>query len=156
MADPRSRNKESDLPDIHMNTAKGLTMAMPDIRMATAKGMTIDKDIRMDTAKPGTTLKHGPKMWEKELLDSSEVRRKATVAQLCQSYFRPWCIPIILLLLGPMFVRSCSGCLRFPRLLLQPPRLHRCTQGPACTLRPRHSEAEPNTVRVWEGVQVLS
>ncbi|KAI0762504.1 kinase-like protein [Fomes fomentarius] len=65
-----------------MNTAKGLTMAMPDIHMATAKGMTIDKDIRMDTAKPGTTLKHGPKMWEKELLDSSEVRRKATVAQL--------------------------------------------------------------------------
>ncbi|RDX51577.1 kinase-like protein [Lentinus brumalis] len=71
------------LPDIHMNTAKGLTMSVPDIRMATAKGMTMDKDIRMDTAKPGTTLKQtGFKMWEKELIDSPEVRRKATVAQL--------------------------------------------------------------------------
>ncbi len=74
------------LPDIHMNTAKGLTMSVPDIRMATAKGMTMDKDIRMDTAKPGTTLKQtGFKMWEKELIDSPEVRRKATVAQLCES-----------------------------------------------------------------------
>ena len=77
-----NQNAYSELPDIHMNTAKGLTMAVPDIRMATAKGMTID-DIHMDTAKAGTTLKAGFKMWEKELIDSPEVRRKATVAQLC-------------------------------------------------------------------------
>ncbi|KAI0717491.1 kinase-like protein [Cerioporus squamosus] len=74
---------QAELPDIHMNTAKGLTMSVPDIRMNTAKGLTVDKDIRMDTAKPGTTLKQpGFKLWEKELLDSPEVRRKATVAQL--------------------------------------------------------------------------
>ena len=81
----RTKAPYSELPDIHMNTAKGLTMAVPDIRMATAKGMTVDKDIRMETAKAGTTLKQGAfKMWEKELLDSPEVRRKATVAQLCE------------------------------------------------------------------------
>ena len=82
----QSQAPYSELPDIHMNTAKGLTMSVPDIRMATAKGMTVDKDIRMETAKAGTTLKQGAfKMWEKELLDSPEVRRKATVAQLCES-----------------------------------------------------------------------
>ena len=80
----RTKAPYSELPDIHMNTAKGLTMAVPDIRMATAKGMTVDKDIRMETAKAGTTLKQGFKLWEKELLDSPEVRRKATVAQLCE------------------------------------------------------------------------
>ena len=78
-----NQSQYSDLPDIHMNTAKGLTVGLPDVRMATAKGMTID-DIHMDTAKAGTTLKAGFKMWEKELLDSPEVRRKATVAQLCE------------------------------------------------------------------------
>ncbi|TBU30762.1 kinase-like protein [Dichomitus squalens] len=66
-----------------MNTAKGMTIGMPDIRMATAKGLTVDKDIRMETAKAGTTIRQGAfKMWEKELLESPEVRRKATVAQL--------------------------------------------------------------------------
>ena len=82
----QSQAPYSELPDIHMNTAKGLTMSVPDIRMATAKGMTVDKDIRMDTAKPGSTVRQGTafKMWEKELLDSPEVRRKATVAQLCE------------------------------------------------------------------------
>ena len=86
------RNKQNqnqspygELPDIHMNTAKGMTMSVPDIRMATAKGMTMDKDIRMDTAKTNTTIRQGAfKVWEKELLDSPEVRRKATVAQLCE------------------------------------------------------------------------
>ena len=78
----QNQSQYSDLPDIHMNTAKGLTVGLPDVRMATAKGMTID-DIHMDTAKAGTTLKAGFKMWEKELIDSPEVRRKATVAQLC-------------------------------------------------------------------------
>lgn len=90
MANPYSRtpiqnqNAYDGLPDIHMNTAKGFTMSVPDVRMNTAKGMTMDKDIRMDTAKANTTIKQGAfKVWEKELLDSPEVRRKATVAQLC-------------------------------------------------------------------------
>ncbi|KAG9310253.1 kinase-like protein [Chiua virens] len=40
-------------------------------------------DIKMSTAKAGTTLKpSGFQLWERELLDSSEVKRKATVAQL--------------------------------------------------------------------------
>lgn len=86
---PRKQNPTQDvydgLPDIHMNTAKGLTVGVPDIRMATAKGMTFDKDIYMDTAKANTTVKQGAfKVWEKELLESPEVRRKATVAQLCE------------------------------------------------------------------------
>jgi cell cycle protein kinase DBF2 len=72
-----------------MDTAKGLT-ALPqsysDIRMATAKGHFND-DIRMDTARGGdSTIKQtGFQVWEKQLLESSEVKRKATVAQLCKS-----------------------------------------------------------------------
>lgn len=76
--------------DVHMDTAKGMTMGLPDIRMNTAKAMTLGNDIRMDTARGlggGTsTLKNNPlKSWEKELLDSTEVKRKSTVAQLCKS-----------------------------------------------------------------------
>ncbi|KAI0665822.1 kinase-like domain-containing protein [Trametes maxima] len=88
MATPLSRKAQGqslygELPGIHMNTAKGMTMSIPDVRMATAKGMTMDKDIRMDTAKSNTTIRGGHfKVWEHELLDSPEVRRKATVAQL--------------------------------------------------------------------------
>ncbi|EPS99674.1 hypothetical protein FOMPIDRAFT_1024135 [Fomitopsis schrenkii] len=69
------------LPDIHMNTAKGLTIAANDVHMATAKGL--DADVRMETAKAGTTVKqNGFQVWERELIESPEVRRKATVAQL--------------------------------------------------------------------------
>ncbi|KAG8916876.1 hypothetical protein FRC00_014289, partial [Tulasnella sp. 408] len=55
--------------------------AMQDVRMDTAKGTM--GDVRMETARP-TTSKRGPnlKLWERELVDSQEVRRKATVAQL--------------------------------------------------------------------------
>lgn len=68
-----------------MNTQKGYTASSPDIHMATAKGMTLANDITMQTARVDTTLKQGRfKMWEQELLDSPEVRRKATVAQLCE------------------------------------------------------------------------
>jgi len=58
-----------------------------DVRMDTAKGMTMG-DVRMETAR-ATTYKKGAalQLWEKELLDSSEVKRKATVAQLC---LYPW------------------------------------------------------------------
>ncbi|KAF9489201.1 AGC/NDR protein kinase [Pleurotus eryngii] len=76
--------------DIHMDTAKGLTNmgGFPDVRMATAKGMMTygPGDITMDTVRAGTTMKQGGghafQLWERELLDSPEVKRKATVAQL--------------------------------------------------------------------------
>ena len=74
--------------DIHMDTAKGLTSMQNfgDIRMATAKGHLLQDDIRMETARGATTLKQGGfQVWERELLESSEVKRKATVAQLCKS-----------------------------------------------------------------------
>jgi hypothetical protein len=63
-----------------MDTAKGLTAAgFPDIRMATYRN-----DITMETAKGGKTMKAGGfKIWELEALDNPEVKRKATVAQLC-------------------------------------------------------------------------
>ncbi|TFY63480.1 hypothetical protein EVJ58_g3243 [Rhodofomes roseus] len=48
--------------------------------MATAKGL--EPDIRMETAKAGATVKQGFQLWERELIESPEVRRKATVAQL--------------------------------------------------------------------------
>ncbi|VDC07008.1 unnamed protein product [Peniophora sp. CBMAI 1063] len=69
--------------DIHMNTAKGLTYSANDVHMATAKGLTIGQDIRMETARGGTTMKQNNfQLWERELLESAEVRRKSTVAQL--------------------------------------------------------------------------
>jgi hypothetical protein len=61
---------------------------MPDIHMATARGgFTIPSrnDIHMATYNPNTTgKKAGLQLWERELLDAPEVRRKATVAQLCK------------------------------------------------------------------------
>ena len=71
--------------DIHMATAKGHPLH-DDIRMATAKGHPLYDDVRMETARGATTLKQGGfQVWERELLESSEVKRKATVAQLCRS-----------------------------------------------------------------------
>ncbi|KAL5495764.1 DBF2 [Sanghuangporus weigelae] len=58
---------------------------LPDVRMATAnmKGLSITNDVHMETAKPGTTIRRGVlQLWERELLESPEVKRKATVAQL--------------------------------------------------------------------------
>jgi cell cycle protein kinase DBF2 len=56
-----------------------------DIHMQTAKGWGPD-DVRMETAKGPTSGSRAPplKLWERELLESSEVKRKATVAQLCE------------------------------------------------------------------------
>jgi hypothetical protein len=70
-----------------MDTAKGLTGAFSnfDVRMGTAKGLALSDDIAMETAKGGTTMKQGGfQMWERELLESAEMKRKATVAQLCE------------------------------------------------------------------------
>ncbi|KAF8584970.1 kinase-like protein [Ramaria rubella] len=74
-----------------MNTAKNLTLR--DIKMHTARngptpGLPIMdnntlNDVSMETAKlGGTTLKAGLRLWELELVESPEVKRKATVAQL--------------------------------------------------------------------------
>ncbi|KAI6011700.1 hypothetical protein PISMIDRAFT_686499 [Pisolithus microcarpus 441] len=74
---------ESHYQDIHMDTAKGITMGLRDIHMGTARGDQWNDDINMDTNKQGATVKvTGLKLWERELLESSEVKRKATVAQL--------------------------------------------------------------------------
>jgi cell cycle protein kinase DBF2 len=96
LAGPPSPSKHvSGLPDytssyyrdIHMDTAKGLTamQGYGDIRMATAKGHAFNDDILMETARGGATIKQtGFQVWERELLESGEVKRKATVAQLCE------------------------------------------------------------------------
>ena len=75
-----------------METARGFPHVggSSDIHMNTAKGQTLANDIRMQTATSGsldtTTLKGlgNLKLWEREFLDSAEVKRKATVAQLCR------------------------------------------------------------------------
>ena len=75
--------------DVHMDTARGTIGGLPDIRMDTAKGYTVNNDIAMDTARGNTTLKVGPlKVWERELVDNPEIKRKSTVAQLCASCAR--------------------------------------------------------------------
>jgi len=45
------------------------------------------EDVHMRTAKPEETqvAPRGLSLWERELLDSAEVKRKATVAQICES-----------------------------------------------------------------------
>lgn len=74
-----------DPQDIHMDIRAIKSPAvdgLPDVRMA-----TLPNDIIMETARSGTTVKNGKfQLWERELLESSEIRRKSTVAQLCT-----WC-----------------------------------------------------------------
>lgn len=76
--------------DVHMDTAKGLTSigGFSDIHMNTARGYTMAADDVMMATARGPTVKQGGglQLWERELLDSSEVKRKATVAQLCESW----------------------------------------------------------------------
>jgi hypothetical protein len=70
--------------DVQMGTAKGFT-GLPDIHMNTARFDTLGADdIRMETARGATAKVNRFKMWELELLESPEVRRKGTVAQLCE------------------------------------------------------------------------
>ncbi|KAI0685547.1 AGC/NDR protein kinase [Cytidiella melzeri] len=76
------QTKQNLYNDIHMNTAKGTMYGSQDIHMATAKG-SLYGDIRMDTARPEATIKKGGlKQWQRDIADSPEVKRKATVAQL--------------------------------------------------------------------------
>jgi hypothetical protein len=113
--------------DIHMDTAKGLSSmgGYADIHMGTARGLTINNDITMETARGGTTLKQGGlQIWERELLDSAEVRRKATVAQLCEypsSICHLW-----------------LNVARLSRLLFSNAGIPRVSQGSACQIRQRH------------------
>ncbi|KAG8908090.1 hypothetical protein FRB99_000534 [Tulasnella sp. 403] len=67
-----------------------------DIRMETAKG-TIG-DVRMETSR-GSTFKKGPnlQLWERELVESQEVKRKATVAQLCEVFIQITIIHLFLI-----------------------------------------------------------
>jgi hypothetical protein len=71
--------------DIHMDIRTNKSSAvvgLPDVLMATLSNDTIT-----ETPRPGTTFKNGRfQLWERELLESSEVRRKSTVAQLCTCY----------------------------------------------------------------------
>jgi hypothetical protein len=101
--------------DVHMDTAKGMTAmkGYADVRMATAKGYG---DIHMETARGDPTVKKtGFQVWEKELLESGEVKRKATVAQLCM-----WFMGASRSVLIPY---------RLPRLLLPDAGIHCRAQG---------------------------
>lgn len=70
-----------------MDTTKDITVGLRDIHMSTAKGgHGWNEDIGMDTKKAVATVKpSGFQLWERELIESSEVKRKATIAQLCAS-----------------------------------------------------------------------
>ena len=79
--------------DVHMNTAKNLTskdIMAHAVRSGPKSGLPIMdndtlSDVRMDTARAGgTTVKPGLQLWELELIESPEIKRKATVAQLCE------------------------------------------------------------------------
>ena len=76
------------LPDVHMNTARGATVSkwQSELRASGSKGLPTYKDIHMDTARPDPTKKMGGlKARDKLRMEEPEVRRKATVAQLCES-----------------------------------------------------------------------
>lgn len=66
-----------------MNTRASKSSAvvgLPEVHMAPLSNDTVTGS---PLARPGTTLKNGKfQLWERELLESSEVRRKSTVAQL--------------------------------------------------------------------------
>lgn len=66
-----------------------------DVHMATARGWGGDGDVRMQTAarpsgsssSANAAARPPPlKLWERELLETPEVKRKATVAQLCECF----------------------------------------------------------------------
>lgn len=87
ISDPERFRLGAPYIHIHMDTTKGITIGLRDIHMNTTKGdHGWNDDISMNTAKAATTMKpSGFQLWERELLESSEVKRKATVAQLCGS-----------------------------------------------------------------------
>lgn len=73
-----------DPEDVRMGTAK--PGGFDEVTMGTAK---TPNDVHMETAKAGLTLRQGAgKAWERELLESPEIKRKSTVAQLCKRAVR--------------------------------------------------------------------
>jgi non-specific serine/threonine protein kinase len=59
----------------------------PHLAAPGAAAARYDEDVRMRTAKPEAETQvpqRGLSLWEREHLDSPEVRRKATVAQICE------------------------------------------------------------------------
>ena len=121
--------------DIHMNTAKGLNHALsiPDIRMSTAKGNLTLKDIHMETVVGDSTLKQGGalQLWERELLGSPEVKRKSTVAQLCEFLLLALLFTVFLLRLVEIKFLMAMRCIhdRFLGLLFSCARLYCCPKG---------------------------
>jgi hypothetical protein len=109
--------------DIHMDTQASKSSAivgLPDVRMPPLSNDTITGS---PLARPGTTLKNSRfQLWERELLESSEVRRKSTVAQLCSCYRAK-----IQYMLTPP--------LRFPRLLLPTFRVYQRSQRTSGKIR---------------------
>jgi cell cycle protein kinase DBF2 len=78
--------------DVHMTTFKNITsndLMAHAARNGPTSGLPIMdndtlNDVRMETARAGGTMvKSGLQLWELELIESPEVKRKATVAQLC-------------------------------------------------------------------------
>ena len=67
--------------DIHMETVKTGFETNSDLLSRLKDG---NDDIHMQTVKTIAPSKAPIKPWERELLDSPEVKRKATVAQLCK------------------------------------------------------------------------
>jgi hypothetical protein len=106
-----------------MNTRASKSSAvvgLPEVLMAPLSNDTITGS---PLARPGTTLKNGKfQLWERELLESSEVRRKSTVAQLCTCYRAK---------IQSMLTPS----LRFPRLLLPTFRLYQLSQRTSGKIR---------------------
>lgn len=135
--------------DVHMDTAKGLNtlQSYSDIRMATAKGNHFADDIRMETARGESTVKQtGFQAWERELLESTEVKRKATVAQLCEYLVLE---SISQSLTGPPHNDRLLGLL-FPNI-----RVHRQPEGSACKVRQGHELAKSQRSRISKRIQVV-
>jgi hypothetical protein len=86
-AAPPSSSSLADA-DVRMATYKPPPGSAADVRMQTAArgqaGQEYLEDVRMMTSR-GTVGGAGLKPWERELAESQEVKRKATVAQLCES-----------------------------------------------------------------------
>lgn len=98
-------------------------VGLPDVHMAPLSNDTITDSPLARSGPSGATLKNGRfQLWERELLESSEVRRKSTVAQLC-TYHRA---KIQSMLTPP---------LRFPRLLLPTFRLYQRSQRASGKIR---------------------
>jgi hypothetical protein len=84
-----------------MDTAKPYHQQVNDVYMQTAKGWNGGvgdlEDVRMETARPSgsAAVRMRPAVlqeWERDMLNSSEVKRKATVAQMCK--LSSWAIRI--------------------------------------------------------------